>query len=300
MHKEKIIKEGVRTFKFSDGNKLNSLYKVTLPCVIADIKVSIITDVVDTDIPLLQSKDSMKRARTCVNFENDSVTMFKKKIPLRCTLSGHYHILFIKPLLDKSKFKHVLFIKSEKIKIATNLHWQFSHPSSKKFRVLVKNARRDPEFIKILQVLPNSCEVCIHYKKTEPRPIVGFTLGSDFNKNIAIHIKEINGNKVLHLIDHATRYSIGVRIPSKESSDIINAIFKHWITYSGTPGSILTNSGREFYNQSFRDIAQKLIIIARTTPVESPWSNGLNEQHNGILGEMVKKTLEDTLEVVLK
>ena len=32
----------------------------------------------------------------------------------------------------------------------------------------------------------------------------------------------------------------------------------------------------------------------RTTLAESPWSNGLNERHNGILGEMVKKTLEDT------
>ena len=48
MHEEKkIVKEGVRTFKFSDGNKLNSLYEVTLLCVIADIKVSIITDGVD-------------------------------------------------------------------------------------------------------------------------------------------------------------------------------------------------------------------------------------------------------------
>ena len=46
--KKKIVKiKGVRTFKFSDGNKLNSLYKVILPCVIADIEVSIITDVVN-------------------------------------------------------------------------------------------------------------------------------------------------------------------------------------------------------------------------------------------------------------
>ena len=66
---------------------------------------------------------------------------------------------------------------------------------------------------------------------TEPWPIVGFTLGSYFNENIAMDIKEINGNKVLPLIDYATRYSVGVRIPSKESSDIINVIFKRWITY---------------------------------------------------------------------
>ena len=124
MDKEKkIVKGGVRTFKFSNGNNLN--YKVTLPCVITDI----VTDY--SDIRLLLSKDSMK-IRTCFNFENDSVTMFKKKFPMRYTLSGHYHIPITKYLLDKSKFTHILSIKeissknkSEKIKIATKLRRQF-------------------------------------------------------------------------------------------------------------------------------------------------------------------------------
>ena len=160
---------------------------------------------------------------------------------------------------------------AEKIKIATKLHRQFSHPSSKKLCDLVKNAGvTDPEFIKILQTLPSSCEVCICYKKTEPKPIVGFTLGSYFNENIAMDIKEISGNKV----DHATRYSVGVRISSKESSDIISAISKHWITYFGTPEAILTDNGREFNKQSFRDMAQNLNIVVHTTAAESPWSNG--------------------------
>lgn len=244
----------------------------------------------------------MKRAGTCLNFEHDSVTMFKKKIPLRCTSSGHYHIPITRPLPDRGKLKHILLVKeissknkSEKVKVATKLHRQFSHPSSKKLCDLVRNAGiRDPEFMKILQALPNSCEVCIRYKKNEPRPIVGFPLGSYFNETVAMDIKEINGNKVLHLIDHATRYSVGVRIPSKERSDIISAMFKHWIAYFGTPGSILTDNGREFDNESFRDMAQNLNIVVRTTAAESPWSNGLNERHNGILGEMVKKTVEDT------
>ena len=110
--KEKIVKnKGVRTFKFSDGNKLNSLYKVILPCVITDTEISIITDVVDSDIPLLLSKDTMKRAGTCLNFEDDSVTMSKKKIPLSCTSSGHYYISITKPLPDKRNFKHIPFIK---------------------------------------------------------------------------------------------------------------------------------------------------------------------------------------------
>ena len=110
--KKKIVKiKGVRTFKFGDENKLNSLYEVILPCVITDIEVSIITDVVNSDIPLLLSKDAMKKAGTCLNFEDDTVTMLKKKIPLSCTSSGHYYIPITKPLPNKHKSKHIPLIK---------------------------------------------------------------------------------------------------------------------------------------------------------------------------------------------
>ena len=207
--KKTIVKiKGVRTFKFSDGNKLNSLYKVILPCVIADIEVSIIIDVVNSDIPLLLSKDTMKRAGTCLNFEDDTVTMLKKKIPLSCTLSGHYYIPITKPLPDKCKFKYIHFIKeispkkmAEKIKIATKLRRQFSHPSSKKLCDLVKNAEvTDPEFIEILQTLPDSCELCIRYKKTEHKPTVGnfnmasvtSGLNSEISKKERIKAKHTN------------------------------------------------------------------------------------------------------------
>ena len=94
-------------------------------------------------------------------------------------------------------------------------------------------------------------------------------------------------------VNHDTRYSDGVRIPSKESSDIIGVI-KHWIAYFGTPGSILTDNDREFNNQLSKNMAQNLNIVVCMTAAESPWSNGLSEQYNGILGEMVKKTIEAT------
>ena len=157
----------MRSFKFSDGNMLNLLYKVMLPCVITDIEVSIFTDVVDSDISLLLSKDSMKRARTCLNFENDSVMMFKKKISLRFALSGHHHILTTKPLPDKSKFKHILSLKKSLRTSQKKLKLQQSYIDNLVILAvrncdLVKNAWiRDPEFIRILQVLPNSCEECI-------------------------------------------------------------------------------------------------------------------------------------------
>ena len=61
------------------------------------------------------------------------------------------------------------------------------------------------------------------------------------------------------------------------------------------PGhSLLTMAVNLTTNQFFRDMAQNLNIIVRSTAAQSPWSQGLNDRHNGVLGEMVTKTLEDT------
>ena len=212
-------KEGTKCFKFGDGLKVKSLKKVTLPCVIAKMNVKIISDVVDADIRLLLGKTAMKRARMTLNFNNDTAEMFGKRIKLLCTTSGHYHVPISRPPPDRGKLRHILFLnnidkkgKVEKLKIATKLHKQFSHPSAKKLRDLVESAGlKDAEFIDILMKLPLTCQTCIRYKKPAPRPVVGFPLGTHFNQTVAMDIKEIKRHKVLHLVDHATRYSVAVR-----------------------------------------------------------------------------------------
>ena len=40
-------------------------------------------------------------------------------------------------------------------------------------------------------------------------------------------------------------------------------------------------------------MVENLNTVINTTAAQSPWSNGLNERHNRVLGEMVKKTLEE-------
>jgi transposase InsO family protein len=197
-----------------------------------------------------------------------------------------YEILFLRKIKEKNK--------KQKNEIAWKLHKQFSHPSGKKMVNLAKSANiKDKEFLKMLEDLPDSCEICQRYKKASPRPVVGLSLATKFNETVAMDIKEILGHKVLHMIDHGTRYSVAARISNKESKTIIETIFRYWISYFGSPKNLLTDNGREFNNESFRDMAQNMNIIVHTTAAESPWSNGLNERHNAILGEMVKKTKED-------
>ena len=186
----------------------------------------------------------MKRARTHLDFETDTVTMLGRRLKLQCTSSGHYFVPIAKPSLDKNGMDHiVLFVKDvefkstkEKAKIVEKLHKQFSHPSGKKLLDLAKDAGiDDPEFIEMLQNVPKSCEFCLRYKKAEPRPVVGFSLGTYFNETVSMDIKEIDSIKILHLIDHATRYSVAVKLSSKESAEIIKVVFKYWIAYFGTP-----------------------------------------------------------------
>ena len=104
--KNKIVyKESSNRFKFGDGNKVCSQQLVKIPALIGQTEVFIETDVVDTDIPLLLSKKSMKRAGTELNFRNDTVTMFNPKLDLHVTRSGHYTISLGKnrQLIDKLK-----------------------------------------------------------------------------------------------------------------------------------------------------------------------------------------------------
>ena len=294
-------KESDSTFRFGNGSELKSLFHVSLPARLAGKDVVIGTDVIDSDIPLLLSKNSMKKADTVIDFEKDEVWLFGRKQKLCCTDSGHYYVPLAKTLPTNTKDPEILFMrnlesktKSEKYKIAQKLHKQFSHPSSEKMCSLVRNSGvNDKQMLDILKEVPGNCEICVRYKKNQPRPVVGLPLASRFNEVVAMDIKEIHGHKILHLIDHATRFSVAVKLRNKESSEIVDKVLVSWISIFGSPKQFITDNGREFNNQEFRELAQNFNIVVVTTAAQSPWSNGLNERHNGLLAQMVLKTMED-------
>ena len=54
--------------------------------------VTLNTDVVPSDIPLLLSRKSMKKANMTLDFKNDSAEIFGNVVQLMTTQSGHYAI----------------------------------------------------------------------------------------------------------------------------------------------------------------------------------------------------------------
>ena len=120
---------------------------------IAGKAVTIKTDVVNSEIPLRLSKESMKPAGTKIDVLEDKIDIFGKDISLHFTSSGHYAI----PLydryegsasLDDSRFIEVFLTidklhnksQAEKVQIAIKLYQQFGYPKGSRLINLIKSA----------------------------------------------------------------------------------------------------------------------------------------------------------------
>ena len=300
--------ESATRFKFGNGEVYKSSGRVIFPAVLGEKPVLIGTDVVETEIPLLLSKSTMKKAKTVIDFENDTVEMFGKRVTLMHTSrGGHYTIA----LNRKAQASHqdfdtsmVYFVNlkklkdyssSEKNKVAVKLHKQFCHCTGARLKKLCVNAGiKDKELLKMVEEVREHCKLCEKYGSTPPKPVVAMPFARSFNESLAMDLKDIDSRHVSHLIDHLTRFSAACVVPSKKKEVIVAAVLNIWISVFGCPGKILSDNGGEFSNEDFREMGEKLNSRITTTAAESPWSNGINERHNALLGEMVIKTMEDT------
>ena len=100
----------------------------------------------------------MKKGKTHINFENDTVMMLGEVQDVILTSSGHYALPLNnkQQILDKVVRKgdcitlHIQHDPSDKLKTAHKLHCQFSHPHSNKHIDLIKRAEmgNDNELIR--------------------------------------------------------------------------------------------------------------------------------------------------------
>ena len=290
-------------FKFGDGKIIKSLKCVEIPVTIGQVKANIRTDVVDTDIPLLLSLSSMKKAGVnCLNLVDDTVVILGQKLKLTVAKSGHYLLplnknksLLLENEIDPSIHKILYSEKMSTDAIALKLHRMYAHPSAERLIKLVKSQNKETkDLVQAIQKVTEECKICLMYKKVPPRPVVGFPMANRFNQCVAMDLKQFGKAHLLHMIDHATRLSSGAIIYNKRPGTIIKHIFQNWVSIYGCPERILSDNGGEFNNAELRELGEKLNLNIQTTAAESPWSNGLVERHNKIVAEMITKVCIDT------
>ena len=180
-------------------------------------------------------------------------------------------------------------------KIANKLHRQFGHPTSDKLVKLLRDAgHANKELEEEVDFISRSCETCMKFQRAPPRPVVGLPMARKFNETIAMDLKVWNQVYFLVIIDLATRFCAAAVISNKQPSTIIRTLFTCWITTFGSPKKILTDNGREFNNEELRELGEAFNIKIMATAAEASWSNGVCEKLNQVLGNHVRKILDDS------
>ena len=200
-----VRKKSNKIFKFGSGETKQSMETITIPCVLAGKYIFIKTDVVDSDIPLLLSKDAMKQAQIKLDLISDTAEIFGTNIMLNSTISGHYYCLPLKETIidiDECYF-NIDNNDVNKYKVLKKIHSQFADPTKVKLKKLMQDANIwGDEYNTIADQIYESCEICKKIKKIPPRPAVALPLASEFNDAVAIDLKHWEGNLyILYMID---------------------------------------------------------------------------------------------------
>ena len=203
--------ESKTPFKFGDGKTVYSNQLIKFPAKIGTHDCFIEAEVVDCELPLLLSKESLKRAKTVLDLNKDKVTMFGEQIDVNFTSSGHYCVN-ISNIDGHSQLgkdcEEVLLINNkmstkEKRDTLVKLHKQFGHKPPEKLISLLKSAGTiDSEVPSIVKDICSNCAICHKLKRPQAKPIVAFSHANDFNQIVAMDLHELDHNfYYLHIID---------------------------------------------------------------------------------------------------
>ena len=297
------------TFMFGNQQSLPSLGLYKIPVIIANQLHVLDVDIINSDIPLLMSKDHMRKIGIALDMSNDTATANGIPLKINTTSAGHYTL----SLLGENDTEDTLVMqqlmltelqnKDEKkqYKMLQKIHSQFGHRPKRVFVELLKSADQwrddfDPMIDKIL----NSCEGCHIRMRNPARPVVAIAMSNDFNQLLSMDIKIYKGKYILYLIDTFTRYTIGTVIKSKEPEQVVKALMEKWIRYFQKPKEIITDNGGEFTAELIKEVASRLDIKLHTTPAESPHGNGICEKNHHLSDSILENVNRDFPEIDLE
>ena len=81
---------------------------------------------------------------------------------------------------------------------------------------------------------------------------------------------------------------------SQNAPEIVEAVYEMWIKYFGCPQKFLSDNGGEFSNDLYTELCHFLNTEVCSTAAYSPFSNGIVERHNAIIGEIIPKLVADS------
>ena len=293
--KESVVsKPSNRMFKFGGESLYKSVGMCTFPARLVNKDIRIQCDVVESEVPLLLSRKTLKKMKAIINFENDSACILGERVNLSITSSGHHCVNILPETVPNDVYAVVLhnLDDSSLFKALKKIHCQFGHPPRRERLVtLLKDAGVwEDRYMEVLNRIYSECEICHVFARTPARPVVALSLAREFNQVVAMDLKYWKkGLWILHLVDVFSRYTMSDFITRKKPEDVINVIMSCWIAVFGVMKSIMSDNGGEFSSEETRDVASVLNWEVCTTGAESPFQNGLCERNHAVCDNILTK-----------
>ncbi|CAE7294222.1 RE1 [Symbiodinium natans] len=174
-------------------------------------------------------------------------------------------------------------------RLVMKMHQNTGHCSRRRLARALTISGAPVEAVKA--ALQLECEVCKENARPRTRPPASLPrVSQPFDRVHAdlVAIKDRAGQKfwVTHFVDIATRHQ-SCYITEKTASDVVGALNEFCKSY-GAPKTLVTDLGPEFTAQTFSEACEFLDIYHSTTPVETPWRNGIVERAGGTFKTMAK------------
>nr|GEX93294.1 reverse transcriptase domain-containing protein [Tanacetum cinerariifolium] len=142
----------------------------------------------------------------------------------------------------------------------------------------------------------NDCQIHFPITKNPQQPLTPITAPWTFYKwgiDIADPFPEGSG-KVKFLIvsiDYFTKWIEAKAVATITGCQVKKFVWDNIVCRFGLPGEIVSDNGKQFSDNPFKDRCDKLNITQRFASVKHPQSNGLVERANRSLGEGIKARL---------
>ena len=199
----------------------------------------------------------------------------------------------------QDEFKINIPKPSERQELILTEH-ELGHPKTegviqrlKEKKIQWKNMQRDIE--KIISL----CDICIRHDKIikQGNPAQAINIDTIFQRLGIDCITGLpmskNGYSVmLVVVEYLTKFAWAFPMKTK-SADEIGKHLQTLICTFGPPGTLISDSGRDFCNQVVEKLCQRFQIIKRTTSAYNPACNGQCERTNGTLSRILTKLADD-------
>lgn len=300
-------------FRFGDGGERRCGTVAVLPVSVGQTAYMLRVHVVPGGLPLLLSRDSLRRARAVLDMDDDTLFMKDTRctVPLDTNAAGHLTLVVLPiaaprgvvratamaakvtpagPGLASVPAPVVSAASPNLPATAERLHKTYGHAGAARISALLRQAGcDDPAVHAAVEAAVKSCRACQLAQPAPHHPTVAMPRSSRFNDTVALDLASIRGlGMFVHFIDLGTRLSRCVSVSNKLSQTVVRAFLEAWICVYGAPREVLADGGGELQNDLFRLLSERFNIAVSTTAAQAAWSNGVCERHNAVVKRMVE------------